>query len=240
MSPLREYRSVSKRYEEDVEVEVLKRYYLIFEGRNTERKYFQGIQGDRKNLGISSLIELVVLNKEGKISSYSAPSKLIELINNKKKELIGNDDYDEEVDKFIVMFDRDSFHLHDDYLEFLQKNNVKNTLIVTSPCFEIWLILHFENAYERFLKPKEKAIIENKKISNTHSYISRIVSELLHANPKKNINFDKIKENIDLAINAEKLIEQKNINMFSKLGSNVGVLIKEMKSDPRDRILNNK
>jgi hypothetical protein len=206
MSPLREYRSVSKRYEEDIEVEVLKRYYLIFEGRNTERKYFQGIQGNRKSLGISSLIELVVLNKEGDISSYSAPSKLIELISDKKEELIGDDDYDQEVDEFVVMFDRDSFHLNDNYLEFLQKNNDANTLIVTSPCFEIWLILHFENAYERFLEPKENEIIENKKVSNTHSYISRMVSELLHSNPKKNINFNKIKENVDLAINEEILL----------------------------------
>ncbi len=150
---------------------------------------------------------------------------MIELINNKKEELIGNDDYDEEVDKFIVMFDRDSFHLHDDYLEFLQKNNVNNTLIVTSPCFEIWLILHFEDAYERFLKPKEKAIIENKKVSNTHSYISRIVSELLHAIPKKNINFDKIKENIDVIkdmsldeiIDKEKEIKGKNIEYVGKI-----------------------
>ena len=175
MSPLREYRSISKRYAEDIEVDVLKRYYLIFEGRNTERKYFQGIQGDRKALGISSLIELVVLNKEGAIRDYSAPNKLIELIDKKKEELINTDNYDEEIDEFVVMFDRDSFHMAEKYYKFLKENNADNTLIVTSPCFEIWLILHFDRAYETHLKPNENAIIENRKISNSHSFISRMV-----------------------------------------------------------------
>ncbi len=43
MSPLREYRSVEKRFEDESTIEVFRRYYLIFEGANTEVRYFQGI-----------------------------------------------------------------------------------------------------------------------------------------------------------------------------------------------------
>jgi hypothetical protein len=63
MSPLREFRAWTTRYEEEIEIEPLRRYYLIFEGANTERKYFQGIEDYRKELGISSYMELVILHK---------------------------------------------------------------------------------------------------------------------------------------------------------------------------------
>jgi hypothetical protein len=80
MSPLREFRAWTTRYEEEIKIEPLRRYYLIFEGANTERKYFQGIEDCRKELGINSYIELVILHKEGEIRSFSHPSKLLEWV----------------------------------------------------------------------------------------------------------------------------------------------------------------
>ena len=35
MSPLREFRSLTNRFDEDIKIEPLRRYYLIFEGANT-------------------------------------------------------------------------------------------------------------------------------------------------------------------------------------------------------------
>lgn len=87
MSPLREFRSLTTRFENDTKIDPLRRYYLIFEGANTERKYFQGINNYRKELGINTQIELVILHKEGDIHSYSHPKKLLELIEKKKKYL---------------------------------------------------------------------------------------------------------------------------------------------------------
>lgn len=95
--PLREQRSVLARYEDDTPIEPFRRYYLIFEGKNTEKKYFQGIEGYRKELEINSAIELVILSKEGEIRDYSSPKKLLELINNKKEELKSTTQYDEEM-----------------------------------------------------------------------------------------------------------------------------------------------
>jgi hypothetical protein len=37
MSPLREFRTLTDRYDKDIKIEPLRRYYLIFEGANTER-----------------------------------------------------------------------------------------------------------------------------------------------------------------------------------------------------------
>lgn len=98
MSPLREFRAWTTRYEEEIIIEPLRRYYLIFEGANTERKYFQGIEDYRKELRINSYIELVILHKEGEIRSFSHPSKLLELIDEKKKSLKRDAKFDKEID----------------------------------------------------------------------------------------------------------------------------------------------
>ena len=146
MSPLREYRTLTTRFEEDIKIEPLRRYYLIFEGANTERKYFQGIDNNRKELGINSQIELVILHKEGDISSFSHPIKLLELIEEKKKSLKRDGKFDKAIDRFVIVFDRDSYEKSEDYVEFVEKASADNILTVTSPCFELWLILHYENA----------------------------------------------------------------------------------------------
>lgn len=91
MSPLRELRSWTTRYEEEISIDPLRRYYLIFEGANTEKQYFKGVDTYRKELGINNLIEMVILSKEGEIRDYSHPSKLLALIQQKKENSLSLD-----------------------------------------------------------------------------------------------------------------------------------------------------
>ncbi|MBN2794769.1 MAG: RloB domain-containing protein [Clostridia bacterium] len=230
MSPLREHRSVLTRYKDDTPIDPFRRYYLIFEGKNTEKKYFQGIEGYRKELDINSAIELVILSKEGEIRDYSSPQKLLELINQKKDQLKSSSSYDEKIDRFVIVFDRDSFDKEDKYFEFLKIAGEDNILSITSPCFEIWLLLHYENAIEAYFEPNKFEILENKKVSAAHSYTSRLCSEVSGVNPKNNVNFPNIKDRVSNAIEEEKKICQANDKMFNVIGSNVGVLINEMKT----------
>ncbi len=234
MSPLREFRSLTTRYEEELEIELLRRYYLIFEGANTERKYFQGINNNRKELGINNQIELVILHKEGEISSFSHPTKLLELIEDKKKSLKHDGKFDKAIDRFVIVFDRDSYEKPEEYIEFIERAGVDNILTVTSPCFELWLILHYEEAIEKHILPNAENLLLNKKVSNSHTYASRLFSEISGTNPKSGTFFNKLKERIYLAISQEKELEQDISRMASELGSNVGSLIEQMSEDPRD------
>jgi len=118
----------------------------------------------------------------------------------------------------------------------LEKASVDNILTVTSPCFELWLLLHYKDALIQHIYPHKKEIIENKKVSSSHTFISKLCSDVSGVSPKRNVNFSKIKDNINLAIDQEKLIVQVNKNMFEEIGSNVGILIEEMRKDPRDII----
>lgn len=234
MSPLREMRTWTTRYEEDINIDPLRRYYLIFEGANTEKHYFRGVDNNRKELGINSLIEIVILSKEGEIRHYSHPSKLLVLIQEKKEELIHSGSYDEEIDQFVIVFDRDSFETNEKYLEFVQLAGEENILTVTCPCFEIWLILHYDDAISQYISHQKERIQKNEKVSNTHSYTSKLFSDLSGMNPKRALNFDILKEHVDRAILAEKQLEQDVRGMADKIGSNVGKLIKKMREDPRD------
>ena len=234
MSPLREYRSLTTRFEEEIKIEPLRRYYLIFEGANTERKYFQGIDNNRKELGINSQIELVILHKEGDICSFSHPIKLLELIEEKKKSLKTDGKFDKAIDRFVIVFDRDSYENLEDYVEFIEKASADNILTVTSPCFELWLILHYENAVEKYVATNKDRLFDNEKVSRAHSFASNLFSEISGTNPKSGSFFNKLKGGIDLAIEQEKALEQGILKMATEIGSNVGVLIEQMREDPRD------
>ncbi len=234
MSPLREFRSLTTRFEEDVKIDLLRRYYLIFEGANTERKYFQGIDNNRKELGINSQIEIVILHKEGDISSFSHPIKLLALIEDKKKSLKRDGKFDKRIDQFVIVFDRDSYEKAEGYIEFVEKASVDNILAVTSPCFELWLILHYEDAVAKYILPNRDHLFENKKVSVSHTFASRLFSEISGTNPKSGTFFNKLKRSVDLAISQEKELEQDILIMATDLGSNIGILIEQMREDPRD------
>ncbi len=234
MSPLREFRSLTTRFNEDVKIEPLRRYYLIFEGANTERKYFHGLDNNRKELGINSQIELVILQKEGDISSFSHPIKLLALIEEMKKTLKRDGKFDKAIDRFVIVFDRDSYKKAEDYFEFIEKASVDNILTVTSPCFELWLILYYEGAVERYVVPNKNRVFNNEKVSRAHSFASNLFSEISGINPKSGSFFNKLKGGIDLAIEQEKSLVQDILKMATEIGSNVGVLIEQMREDPRD------
>ncbi len=236
MSPLREIKSWTSRYQDEKRIHPLRRYYLIFEGAHTEVKYFEGIINNRKMLNIHSLIELVILDKEGEIQNHSHPKRLLELIEQKKDQLINEENYEEDIDKFVIIFDRDSYQSSDNYLNFVNLAGKDNILGVTSPCFELWLLLHRNNILEEYIYIKEKDILENNRVSNRHTYISKLFSDVFKMNSKSNLNFEKLKEHVGTAIINEKKLEQHAEKMVNSIGSNIGLLIEAMKKDPRDVI----
>ena len=187
MSPLREFRSLTTRFEEDIE-----------------------------------------------ISSFSHPIKLLELIEEKKKTLKRDGKFDKSIDRFVIVFDRDSYENSEDYADFIGKASADNILTVTSPCFELWLILHFEDAVGKYVTPNEDKLFNNEKVSSSHTFASRLFSEISGINPKSGTFFNKLKAGIDLAIEQEKVLEQDILRMTTKIGSNVGALIEQMREDPRD------
>lgn len=239
MSPLREASTWTVRFKEEIKIDPLRRYYLIFEGAHTELKYFEGLDDNRKFLGISSSIELVILHKEGDIEHHSHPKHLLELIDKKKTQLKNDGKYDKEIDRFVIVFDRDR-HMTvtpEQFLEFVELASKENILGLTNPCFELWLILHFENTFDEIILNNQREFLENIKVSNSHTYTSKVFSEISGMNSKSNLDFEKLKNGVKIAIVQEMKLPQKNGEIAHKIGSNIGVLIQEMKQDPRNQFI---
>jgi hypothetical protein len=78
--------------------------------------------------------------------------------------------------------------------------------------------------------------LKNEKVSNLHTYASRLFSDIARTNSKSGSFFNKVKDKIDIAITQEKELEQNILNMATSLGSNVGILLEQMREDPRDAL----
>ena len=84
--------------------------------------------------------------------------------------------------------------------------------------------------------PNSESLFENEKVSNSHTFASRLFSEMSGTNPKSGSFFNKLKGGIDLAVEQEKTLEQDILRMATEIGSSVGVLIEQMREDPRDAL----
>ncbi len=75
------------RHKTDVESEPRKKYVLAFEGEKTEERYFTKLLNNRRELGINSLIDFVILERDICEQGVSNPKHLANLLLNKLDEV---------------------------------------------------------------------------------------------------------------------------------------------------------
>lgn len=231
---IRERVSLYKRYLDDriLSKDVFKTYYIIMEGTNTEPIYFKLIERKLSELKIHNSIKLVFLERTLRDRGSNSPKQLLHYLLEYQQEV------DDENSLFFVVFDRDSFKTYYnqeiEYLRFINEAKAKNiNLIVTSPCFEIWILLHKENAYAEIVKPNESLIFENKRLSPSYTYISKLVMNIFGFNPKSNIPYSLL-EKLDVAIQESKHITKETNKMAYEIGENVSEFILNLLKDPRN------
>lgn len=106
-------------------------------------------------------------------------------------------------------------------------------MAVTSPCFELWLILHSENSVVEEILENEEQIFKNERVSNHHTVTSDLCSKIFGINPKSNLDFEFFKEHLDIAIMQEKKLAQDYKIFTAMIGSNIGLLMDLLRVDPR-------
>ena len=107
------------------------RIVLVCEGKNTEPDYFRAL---KKSLNKQSL-DIIVVPAAG-VPMTLAKAALDE--GRKLKNSVGTDD-----DRVCAIFDRDEHPRFNEAIDFC----IRHKILVgyTNPCFELWLIWHFEN-----------------------------------------------------------------------------------------------
>ena len=100
---------------------------------------------------------------------------------------------------------------------------------IVNPCFEFWLLLHLSDVKKEYAD-KLKDISENKKVSDSHTFVSKEVSLKAH-HGKSGINFKKnYLPNIDLAIERAKAFSSDEQELIDNIGCNIWKLIEAMKN----------
>ncbi len=138
--------------------------------------------------------------------------------------------YNNELDEFGILIDRD-FQTHSELnmMECIKYCKEKNySCYISNPCFEFWLLLHLSDVKKEYANEMLK-ISENKKVSDSHTFVSKEVSLKAH-HGKSGINFKKnYLPNIDVAIARAKEFSSDEYELIDNVGCNIWKLIEKMK-----------
>ena len=133
--------------------------------------------------------------------------------------------YSNITDKLNIVIDRDQQNFKDyqyeEVMKFCQESNVN--LYVSNPTFEFWLMLHFKEVEQ---EDKIK-MFENRYVNKSKRYLEKKLHDICKYNKSK-LNFKDFEPYIYDAIKREKNYEEDLIKLKDKLGSNIGILIKNM------------
>lgn len=129
------------------------RYLIVCEGEKTEPNYFHEFCADLRLKTACVRVEPSALG--------SSPSRVVEYAEKLfNQDGLGGDPFD----KVFCVFDRDK---HDDFfpaikhIEQLSAKQKPFEAIVSVPCFEYWLLLHFVNTRQAFHAAGKKSICDS-------------------------------------------------------------------------------
>ena len=208
------------------QIEPYRKYFFICEGANTETFYFRKLIDLRKQLGIHPLIDIRLWEKTEKDKNISFAKKLFAFAQKQIDNPMNG--FDENRDKMIIVFDGDIFEEKvqgfDQLLSEIEQNDIA---AITNPNFELFLLLHIENSYDKFIKNHENSfLVADEK--NRYSYPYNLLLQLTGLNAKTNPNIGNLAENIFTAIAQEKLINQDIHQLKGKVTCNIGKVIESI------------
>jgi len=206
-------------------------YYLIMEGTKTEPTYFRLLEKELLRRRVRNNIALVYLERTARDKGSNTPRQLYHFLQDFKSEKNDPDGV------YFMVFDRDSYKNHPDprkaYLDFLESSAGSGVrILVTSPCFEIWLLLHKQNAYRELVEPYKAGLFRNERVSPVHTYASRLVLWAFGFNPKTEIP-EGFLDNLDWALAESKNLTHEPAKMADELGENISEFIREISTDSR-------
>lgn len=296
----------------------VRKYFLVYEGSNTELLYFNAVASMREEIGINPLIELVPVIRSYSEEGWSNPKKILDrvienleesktkrmsyetLLNRfmdyfyetkiitsskvqadciwramlkfcevdlqkilsedvenvedvcnyicgelrKEYELQhvisdisniikeGGMTYAEGFDKICLIVDRDresfvSAPENNQYQYVVDKCEEKGfELYVTNPCFEFWLLLHFDEVFEL----DKDNLLENPRVTTKRRYVEQELRRIWPGYKKSFYHAEELVRDVDRAIDNEKEFCEDVVSLEHSLGSNLGKLIEHLRT----------
>jgi len=141
--------------------------------------------------------------------------------------------YEAGFDKICIIVDRDKDSFvalpYNDQFEYVKNKCIEKGFgfYLTNPCFEFWLLMHFDEVhnYDRNI------LLDNPKITKKKRYTQIELAKLLHGYKKKDVKFYLLKNRVDKAILNEKSFCEDIDLLKTQLGCNIGILMQELKGN---------
>lgn len=170
---------------------------------------------------LEEIIEQVAASLQEKVPIYECVEKLKQHL---KEQTVT---YDPTYDCVCVIVDRDRQSFKEDQYDCVKNTCAKEgfQLYVTNPCFEFWLLLHFDEVFNLDLEK----IKGNIKVTGKRRYTEDELRKLVNGYKKNNIQFPVFASRIDKAISNEKCFAEDLSVLKDSVGSNVGRLIAELR-----------
>ena len=98
---------------------------------------------------------------------------------------------------------------------------------LSNPSFELFLILHFDGSYEKYIQGHEEDFFR-KLDGEKHGHAYSVLLELSGKNAKSNPEIGKLADQVLVAIEQEKKINQDIHMLKGRVSSNVGFVIESI------------
>lgn len=201
--------------------------FFIGEGPNTEYWYLKSLAVRLAKMNAPELIELRPVERTGNERNQSAPKKLLE-----QAQLIRDDaetyGFDPNADRIVVFFDADVYKGDSGlYMSDLDMFSGVAEVAVTNPSFELYLLLHLDDALEKYVLPNEEEILGNGYVGRRR-YVEKLASDVLGFNVKRNEKVGELARRFGIAAMNERTLNQDPSQSIGRLTSNVGARIMEV------------
>ena len=201
--------------------------FFIGEGPNTEYWYLKSLAVRLAKMNAPELIELGPVERTGNERNQSAPKKLLE-----QAQLIRDDaetyGFDPNADRIVVFFDADVYKGDSGlYMSDLDMFSGVAEVAVTNPSFELYLLLHLDDALEKYVLPNEEEILGNGYVGR-RPYVEKLASDVLGFNVKRNEKVGELARRFGVAAMNERALNQDPSQSIGRLTSNVGARIMEV------------
>lgn len=202
--------------------------FFIGEGPNTEYWYLKSLAVRLAKMNAPELIELRPVKRTGNERNQSAPKKLLE----HARLIRGNAEtfgFDPETDRIVVFFDVDVYKGDSErYASDLDMFSEVAEVAVTNPSFELYLLLHLNEALEKHILPNEEEILGNGYVGGKRRYVEKLASDALGFNVKRNERVGELVHRFGVAVINERALNQDPSQSIGRLTSNVGARIMEI------------
>lgn len=209
----------------DSTMKIKRNIYFLVEGKNTEQYYFDSLINESSfdpydNINFFSFTKLG--NDEGLTQPRKMLEKANEYANDKKNK------FNKNIDIIYVIFDLDVFNNDQSEINKLLKYKKKYIKLgFSNPAFELFLLLHLDDAYNKYIKKNKKKILLNNYV-NGKRFVNNLVYEITGVNTKKSEKVGLFALNFKNAIKEEKKINEKFSYSGSKVTSNIGKIIESL------------